>query len=180
MAISESRRKQSADNIKKIRQVAIGCGWLSSAEISEKLNSELTPNRIGMIISYAIKLNKFYCNVYCKYENDRKVYFFTSNDLPFSKSAKRLQGADHMVDEKKILCELMAGKDWFFSHEIMHVLGVSNKKLAGLLRSLKEFGFHGYIISQKTIQLRWVHRCWKIEKDEPVKFEQSLLSKRWV
>jgi len=180
MAISESRRRKSADNIEKIKRVAIGYAWITSSEISELLNSELTPNRIGMIISHAIKLNKFDCNVYCKYENDRKVYFFTSNDLPFSKSAKRLQGADHMVYEKKILCELMAGKDWFLSHEIMHVLDVSNKKLAGLLRSLKEFGFPGYIISQKTVQLRWVHRCWKIEKDEPVKFDKSLLSKRWV
>ena len=181
MTVRSEKIKRSAEYLAVIKSAAMDCGWLTSEEISAKLGHKISSNIIGAIISHAIKLNKLDCFVYCEYiHSDHKSWLFTNEELPLKKSASRMQAFRHAVDEKKLICESFCGKDWFFSHEAASLLGVETKKAGGVLRSLNDFGFPGYVVNQKTIQLRWIHRVWKIEKDEPKKVEPTFLSKRWV
>ena len=181
MTVREDLKKRSSDNLKKIKDVSLGFGWLTSSEISEKLGGEISSNVIGTIIPSAIKRNKFDCFVYCEYINcDRASWLFSETELPLKIKTVRVQALRHAVDEKKIICDHFVGKDWFFSHEVAELLDVSSKKAGGVMRSLNQFGFEGFIVKQKIVQVRWPMRCFKIDKDEPEKFEPTFLSKRWV
>jgi hypothetical protein len=121
------------------------------------------------------------CNIVWDYfGGEKKSWFLTDGDLPESTQLKRLQGVEFAVNEKRLICEKFCDSGWFFSHEAVNLLGLSDKKVGAILRSLRESGLYGYQISQKTIQKRWVHRCWLIEKDGPVKRKKSILSQRWI
>ena len=167
--------------LESIKSVALNNGWLTSKQISELLGSSINSLTIGMVLSKAIKHNKAGCNICWDYFcGDKKSWFLTDGDLPESTQQKRLQGVEFAVNEKRIICEKFCDAGWFFSRDAVNLLGLSDKKVGAILRSLRESGLYGYQISQKTIQKRWVHRCWLIEKDEPVKRPKSILSQRWV
>ena len=181
MTIKQNLLKRSEMALESIKSVALNNGWLTSKEISELLGGSIKPLAIGVLLSKAAKLNKAGCNVCWDYfGGEKKSWFLTDGELPESNQKSRLQGFNFAVDEKRLLCESLCDAGWFFSEKAIEILGLSNKKVGGILRSLKEFGFDGYQISQKTIQKRWVHRCWLIEKDEPVKRKRSIFSQRWV
>ena len=181
MTIKQDLLKRSEMSLESIKSVALNKGWLTSKQISELLGGSINSLTIGMVLSKAVKHNKAGCNVGWDYmDGEKRTWFLTDGELPESSQLKRLQGVEFAVDEKRIICERFCDAGWFFSDDAVDILGLSNKKVGGILRSLSEFGLHGYRISQKTIQKKWVRRVWMIEKDEPAKRQKSILSHRWV
>lgn len=181
MTIKQDLLKRSEMSLELIKGVALNNGWLTSKQISELLGGSINPLSVGVLLSKAVKLNKAGCNICWDYfGGEKKSWFLTDGELPESTQLKRLQGVEFAVNEKRLICEKFCDSGWFFSHEAVNLLGLSDKKVGAILRSLRESGLYGYQISQKTIQKRWVHRCWLIEKDGPVKRKKSILSQRWV
>lgn len=181
MTIKQYLLKRSEVALESIKSVALNNGWLTSKQISELLGGSIKPLSVGVLLSKAVKLNKVGCNICWDYfYGDKKSWFLTDGELPESTQLKRPQGVEFAVNEKRIICEKFCDSGWFFSHEAVSLLGLSDKKVGAILRSLRESGFDGYQISQKTIQKRWVHRCWLIEKDGNIKRPKSILSQRWV